>query len=94
MKHTFILLATALMLMSCGDLKNRLDDLEGRVESLEKQCERNEWIESENDELGKRLQEQMEQSIALSRENSHLKAANNILQRKLDTSRMAVPEGI
>ena len=61
---------------------------------LEKQCERNEWIESENDELGKRLQEQMEQSIALSRENSHLKAANNILQRKLDTSRMAVPEGI
>lgn len=55
---------------------------------LQKQCEQNEWAESENEELGSRLKEQMEQSIALSRENSRLKAANAILQRKLDTEQL------
>ena len=57
---------------------------------LQKQCEQNEWAESENEELGSRLKEQMEQSIALSRENSRLKAANAILQRKLDTEQLRV----
>ena len=58
--------------------------LEELRQRLQAQTEQNEWIECENDELGKRLQEQMEQGIALGRENSHLKAANAILQRKLD----------
>ena len=58
--------------------------LEELRQRLQAQTEQNEWIECENDELGKRLQEQMKQGIALGRENSHLKAANAILQRKLD----------
>ena len=73
----------------------RLETLEKQEESkhlsLEKMHaelvrarEQNEWMESENKELGDRLREQMEQSIAMSREISRLKAANAILGRRLE----------
>ena len=47
--------------------------------------EQNEWAESENEGLAEQLRTQMEQSVSLSRENARLKAANAILQRRLDT---------
>ena len=59
--------------------------MEAQTEALQKQQESNEKLEAETAELGRRLQEQMEQSIALSRENSRLKASNAIIQRRLDT---------
>lgn len=59
-----------------------LDRLQGELSSS---LEQNEWLESENNALGQRLKEQMEESIAYSRENSRLKSAVNILQRKLDS---------
>lgn len=37
---SYLLIVTSLVLASCGNLKERLDNLEGRVEALEKQCER------------------------------------------------------
>ena len=59
-----------------------LEELQAEVQERREQ---NECAESENEELGRQLQEQMEQSLALSRENSRLKAANAILQRKLES---------
>lgn len=51
---------------------------------LQNAREQNEWLETENGELGQRLQAQTQQIIALSREVAHQKAANAILQRKLE----------
>ena len=59
-----------------------LEELQSR---LTRQMEQNEWAESENEGLAEQLRTQMEQSVSLSRENARLKAANAILQRRLDT---------
>ena len=59
-----------------------LEELHSR---LTRQMEQNEWAESENEGLAEQLRTQMEQSVSLSRENARLKAANAILQRRLDT---------
>jgi len=58
-----------------------IDQLQNQLRS---QSERNEWAENENNELSERLKAQVEESITLSRENSRLKAANAILQRRLE----------
>lgn len=60
--------------------------LEELQKELQERREQNERIECENDGLGERLKEQMEQSISLSREISRLKAAGAILQRRLDAA--------
>lgn len=62
--------------------------LEKLQSDLQEQREHNEWMDSENSELGRRLQAQMEQSIQAVRENSRLKTANAILQRKLETQQL------
>lgn len=59
-----------------------LEELQSR---LTRQMEQNEWAESENEGLAEQLRAQMEQSVSISRENARLKAANAILQRRLDT---------
>lgn len=68
--------------------QNHHRDLEKLQSDLQAQREQNEWMDSENGELGRRLQAQMEQSIQTTRENSRLKTANAILQRKLDAAQL------
>lgn len=62
--------------------------LEKLESELQAQREQNEWMDSENGELGRRLQAQMEQSIQTTRENSRLKTANAILQRKWEAAQL------
>lgn len=50
---------------------------------LDRSQEQNESLESENNGLGRRLEQQMTESIELHREISRLQAANGILQRRL-----------
>lgn len=51
---------------------------------LEARREQSEWMEAENNELSRRLSEQIGQNIALNREIVHIKAVNETLRRRLD----------
>lgn len=60
---------------------------------LDQSREQNEWLESENDGLGERLHQQMDESIGLHREIARLKAANGILQRRLGSAQLTYQDG-
>ena len=83
----------------------RLDSLSAQerehretIETLELQMqklhEQNERLESENDALGQRLREQLEQGLALCRENARIRAEYGILQRRSDTELMRRRAGV
>ncbi len=51
---------------------------------LEDRRDQNQWMEAENNELSRRLSEQMGQNIALNREITHMRALNESLKRRLE----------
>jgi len=64
--------------------KSQHEVLEAQQLQLQKLLDQNAWLTGENNDLGERLKEQMQQSITNTRDYSRLKAANAIMQRKLD----------
>lgn len=53
---------------------------------LEERRDQNQWMEAENNELSRRLSEQMGQNIALNREITHMRALNESLKRRLEAA--------
>ena len=53
---------------------------------LEDRRDQNQWMEAENNELSRRLSEQMGQNIALNREITHMRALNESLKRRLEAA--------
>ena len=71
--------------------RETIETLELQVQKLHEQNER---LESENDALGQRLREQMQQGLALCRENARIRAEYGILQRRSDTELMRRRAGV
>ena len=87
--------AVALQVEALGEEAKKLEEItRGKLcellgqngelrEEVKKLKEQNELLENEKEELSRRIEELNEQNLALGRENSRVKAANIMYQRKL-----------
>ena len=71
--------------LTCGQLKKSRDAMEQMQIDLQARADQKELLESEKNVLSARVEELLEQNFTLSKENTRLKAANAILQRRMET---------
>lgn len=74
----------ALEALTREQMQNSRAAMEQLQAELQSSADQNELLESEKDGLTRRVSELQEQNLTLGRENSRLKAANLILQRRME----------